>query len=897
MSFFATRRARALAQSVAFITLGVSSAHAQSSSSWTGSTGGGDWNTASNWSAGVPDTTGESAILPAATAGARTMTLSAATTVSGIIFRNPSSGNATNLINPGAVTSMTLDSGVVGTPVTISVTDEYAGTIASASNIHSIQTGMVLNSNLIFNVAPRAADYAGIVLSIRGSAASEISGNFGVTKTGLGTLVFADTRKSFTGPFVVNQGRVRFNQGSGSQGGVSGASSVSVNPGGQLMFEQGASNGVNADVTLGAASAVVSLAGTGTIEPPNGKGSYQPGAIRVFEGRTLTLTNPVSLQQDAAINVSSSYNFTAHTLTQLGKLTLANQISGPGKFIAWELANSPLQAGQIVLANSNTYIGGTRVNLGTLVVSNANGGIANLGTGDVFLDGNSSQANNNSGGLPTLAAGKLTVQAGVANAIANTAALSLTGDTATYQGVPDSSPTSFMNAEGGIITLEAGVNETVGGLVLGGTVVNGLLIGGAAQTVPGTYGSSTSSATFKNDAYFRGNGVITLALGRTLYWDTNSETAGAGGAAPSGNWNGSTVNFNTNSTGGSGQTHTATTLSTDPVVFTAGTDGTGFYTVNVSGTQSAASVTVARGVVTLDGGTINSGAFSVASGAAGHVSSTITGGAASTITKTGSGTLKLAGANAHTGGTNVNGGMLVIANADALGTGALSLATGAAAQIQPSLPKAVSVGTINFADSTALDIFNNALVIKNSDLATVTGQIVEGYNNGDFLGGGITSSSAAFDPNFLTAIGYASNLDAAFTTFEGVSGLDDGDVLVKYTYYGDADLTGSVDLDDFNLFLAGYQDPANVPQTWIYGDFDYTGSVDLDDFNLFLAAYQANGAPLSALAGAVDETGLSAGDQQMMLAAIAAVPEPGTLGVLGMAACGLLAGRRNRRAV
>jgi hypothetical protein len=87
------------------------------------------------------------------------------------------------------------------------------------------------------------------------------------------------------------------------------------------------------------------------------------------------------------------------------------------------------------------------------------------------------------------------------------------------------------------------------------------------------------------------------------------------------------------------------------------------------------------------------------------------------------------------------------------------------------------------------------------------------------------------------------------------------------------------------LYLTGYQDPANVPQTWIYGDFDYTGVVDLDDFNLFLAGYQANGAALSALAGVVSgDSSLSAHDQQLLLGAMAAVPEPGTLGVGGLLA-------------
>jgi fibronectin-binding autotransporter adhesin len=388
-----------------------------------------------------------------------------------------------------------------------------------------------------------------------------------------------------------------------------------------------------------------------------------------------------------------------------------------------------------------------------------------------------------------------------------------------------------------------------------------------------------------------GAGELLQAVKTTpQYWDTDGANPGAGGAAPSGVWNGAAANFSTDPTGSSSTG--AVTGVLDDVVFAAGADGTGSYAVTVSGTQTAHAVQFARGNVQLTGGTLAVGNFDAVSGVTGTVSSTVTGDAFGRVIKSGAGTVSLSSANTYAGGTIVSGGSLAVANADALGTGSLAIANAASAVVQAGLPKAVSVASVSTTGSGKLDITNNALVIKNSTLATVTAEIVKGYNNGDFLGAGITSSTAANDPNFLTAIGYASNLDAAYVTFEGVGGLDDGDVLVKYTYYGDADLTGSVDLDDFNLFLAGYQDPANVPQTWIYGDFDYTGSVDLDDFNLFLAAYQANGAPLAALAGFISDTGLSAADQQIMLSAIAAVPEPGSLGVLTLVAGGLLSRRK-----
>lgn len=51
------------------------------------------------------------------------------------------------------------------------------------------------------------------------------------------------------------------------------------------------------------------------------------------------------------------------------------------------------------------------------------------------------------------------------------------------------------------VDLALGINETV----------NILLLNGVAQG-PGTYGSSISSATFKNDNFFAGSGMITVLI-------------------------------------------------------------------------------------------------------------------------------------------------------------------------------------------------------------------------------------------------------------------------------------------------------------------------------------------------------------------------------------------------
>jgi ELWxxDGT repeat protein len=141
-----------------------------------------------------------------------------------------------------------------------------------------------------------------------------------------------------------------------------------------------------------------------------------------------------------------------------------------------------------------------------------------------------------------------------------------------------------------------------------------------------------------------------------------------------------------------------------------------------------------------------------------------------------------------------------------------------------------------------LDLADNAMVVKNGTVAAVQASVAAAYNHGAWNGaGGITSSVAAVDPYGATALGIASNAVLNKTSFAGVTALTASDVLVKYTYLGDGDLSGADTLDDFTLFLHGYQTGS---AEWMRGDYDFSGTVTLDDFSLFIFAYQREGPPL-----------------------------------------------------
>jgi hypothetical protein len=150
-----------------------------------------------------------------------------------------------------------------------------------------------------------------------------------------------------------------------------------------------------------------------------------------------------------------------------------------------------------------------------------------------------------------------------------------------------------------------------------------------------------------------------------------------------------------------------------------------------------------------------------------------------------------------------------------------------------SVPRVLVLRTLSMGSTVGkLDLTDGAMMVDYSSSTPhdyLKSAITSGYAGGAWTGYGILSSTAA---NSLIGdgAGYAERTEVttAFdTTFFGQT-LDDTMVLVRYTYYGDVNLSGHVNLYDFNQLAANF---GATSANWRQGDSSYDGTVNLQDFN------------------------------------------------------------------
>jgi hypothetical protein len=224
----------------------------------------------------------------------------------------------------------------------------------------------------------------------------------------------------------------------------------------------------------------------------------------------------------------------------------------------------------------------------------------------------------------------------------------------------------------------------------------------------------------------------------------------------------------------------------------------------------------------------------------------------------------------------------------------VAMSTWATADVKPDYfaVRAIDMQSLGAIDLGVEAIIHSYLPTPTGAVATTTFADANAFlTTGYFIdtplwtGGGIYSSKAAADP-LLKSLGILSGDD--YNNYNGADymmgnsvvaarypsgSINAGDTLIKYTWAGDSNFSGTVDIDDYGLIDVANQvnydsNPSNdVPINWLNGDYNYSGSIDVDDYSIIDYVNQVTGgAPFTGAAAA------------------SAVPEPATFVMLALVA-------------
>ncbi|WP_428938950.1 beta strand repeat-containing protein [Fontivita pretiosa] len=732
------------------------------------------------------------------------------------------------------------------------------------------------------------------------------TGQFGVTKIGTGTWTLASFANTFTGPTNILAGTLKVRNAPLPSSPIS-RSTITINPGATLDVSAIPGYELQSGQTLrGGGRVLGSLTAyddSAIVVGDDALGNHV-GTLSV-QGN-LTIWNafaPATAGNNLNFDLSATPNVVGAGVNDLlevsGTLTL-DSLAGPILFNINPI-DGALGTGTYTLI---THAGGTLA--ATMSVQLAGGNTKYRGLpvvkadvpGVVYLDTSSVTAPLSltwTGGAPGAATRWDTN--GAANFNGGTQKF-FWGDSVTFD---DTATTGTVELLGEL--RPAAINVNNGTLNYAFNSSAGSISGSAVLTKSGAGNLLINDANNWNwtGAMVINGGAVQVNHIKALPLPT--DPAGLAGAVT---LNGGTLRYNSGSSAVASQS-----ITLGPGGGTIEVNGTGTLALASTGAGIAFTGTGAR-VLTLGGATAGTNVLGAA------ITDDASGSTA--LVKNGSTGWTISGDVAHTGGTTVNAGTLTAPRLGYYGgngfgpiaiNGGTARVTAKPAANDFSGTTVASVLTIaGGATPTArLDLNNNSMIIVSGDLGTTTAQIKTALENGgnfDWQGPGIGSTQANVQNStagsFLYGLGVLLNdltqvggSGPIYTDFAGVSGLGGGEVLIKFTYFGDADLSGSIDATDYSLIDNGY---VNTLSGWINGDFDYSGVIDATDYALIDNAYVNQAGPL-AEALIAEHTKLFGGEYVAALRAVQAgvIPEPASLGLLLGAAWSLQRPRRaqNRR--
>jgi hypothetical protein len=158
----------------------------------------------------------------------------------------------------------------------------------------------------------------------------------------------------------------------------------------------------------------------------------------------------------------------------------------------------------------------------------------------------------------------------------------------------------------------------------------------------------------------------------------------------------------------------------------------------------------------------------------------------------------------------------------------------------------VVTNSLSIAARAKMDLAGNDMVVQQGVLSIVTALAATGYAAGAWNGTGLASSAAAADTTHTTALGVIANSASLYNStnlFDGLVAPAPAAVLVRYTYYGDTNLDGTVNVGDYTRVDAGFISAGQLTG-WANGDFNYDNVIDGSDYTLMDNAFNTAPGPL-----------------------------------------------------
>jgi len=670
---------------------------AQSTATWTGNGGSGDWFTTSNWTPGKPTTSGSWALVFGGTTQTTGTNTIGTITVNSLSFTNDGTSGKTGLFTLSGSTLALSSASITTTGVT--------GSLGSTGD--SIANAMTLTGS---NSVTLGASHN---LSLSGNMSGTGSIAYGGTAGGTNVPLYVSGSNSYSGDTYVTGIRVQNAFGnsvtgtSNSNNFAFGTGNVFVSGSGSVLIRNNSNVANN-----------FSIAGVGTTVS-----GVTQGAIKgsfATNNQTAIMSGSLSLAADATIKTASAAGLTGNTLRFTGPVDLGANVltlspySSGGTATPIEITGRVTGAGSIVvngssasvlLSGSNGYSGGTTLTSGTLRAGSSNA----LGTGLVTVNTASLDLNGQAltiGGLSGTTSGVIT------SSVAGPASLTITqSNLTTYQGtITDGAGVVRLAMSGtGQLWLSGSNSYSGGTTITAGRIQNAQ---GNSLTNQGDY---NDYAFGTGDVVVSGSGTVVIRNRSTVA--NNITISGSGGASSGGNLGAIRTSF-----GVSNQTATLSgtvSLAGDALITTAAsTTGLSGNKLVISGPVDLGGnqLTFAPGVSGSDPlsiqvtGAIRGGGSVVVNGASAvyfNALNTYTG-----LTSVNAGTLGGDGTISGTVAVNSGGTISPGASANTYGTlsvGALDMNSGAVAALGISgtasglYDQIHSAGLVDFAGSLAID--------------------------------------------------------------------------------------------------------------------------------------------------------------------------------------------------